>query len=69
MKKIPNRRPSLTEDFGMGISVTVSFHPETQEAVEVFVTSRGKASDNPMQEALYNLGVQVSKMIQGKNKS
>ena len=53
----------------MGISVTVSFHPETQEAVEVFVTSRGKASDNPMQEALYNLGVQVSKMIQGKNKS
>ena len=69
MKKIPNRRPSLTEDGGMGISVTVSFHPETQEAVEVFVTSRGKASDNPMQEALYNLGVQVSKMIQGKNKS
>jgi hypothetical protein len=53
----------------MGISVTVSFHPETHEAVEVFVTSRGKASDNPMQEALYNLGVQVSKMIQGKNKS
>ena len=43
MKKIPNRRPSLTEDVGMGISVTVSFHPETQEAVEVFVTSRGKA--------------------------
>tara|TARA_R100000329_G_C7501702_1_gene176661 strand:+ start:198 stop:410 length:213 start_codon:yes stop_codon:yes gene_type:complete len=69
MKKIPNRRPSLTEDVGMGISVTVSFHPETNEAVEVFVTSRGKASDNPMQEALYNLGVQVSKMIQGKNKS
>ena len=69
MKKIPNRRPSLTEDVGMGISVTVSFPPETQEAVEVFVTSRGKASDNPMQEALYNLGVQVSKMIQGKNKS
>ena len=69
MNKIPNRRPSLTEDVGMGISVTVSFHPETQEAVEVFVTSRGKASDNPMQEALYNLGVQVSKMIQGKNKS
>ena len=69
MKKIPKRRPSLTEDVGMGISVTVSFHPETQEAVEVFVTSRGKASDNPMQEALYNLGVQVSKMIQGKNKS
>ena len=35
MKKIPNRRPSWTEDVGMGISVTVSFHPETQEAVEV----------------------------------
>ena len=50
MKKIPNRRPSLTEDVGMGISVTVSFHPETNEAVEIFVTSRGKASDNPMQK-------------------
>ena len=69
VKEVPNRRPSWTEDVGMGISVTVSFHPETQEAVEVFVTSRGKASDNPMQEALYNLGVQVSKMIQGKDNS
>tara|TARA_R110002020_G_scaffold5441_4_gene22709 strand:+ start:45 stop:284 length:240 start_codon:yes stop_codon:yes gene_type:complete len=69
VKEVPNRRPSWTEDVGMGISVTVSFHPETQEAVEVFVTSRGKASDNPMQDALYNLGVQVSKMIQGKDNS
>ena len=65
-KELPSRRPSVTEDVGMGISVTVSFHPETGEAAEVFVTGRGKASDNPMQEALYNLGVQVSKMIQGE---
>jgi hypothetical protein len=68
-KKIPNRRPCMTEDVGMGLTVTVSFHPENGEPVEVFMTGRGKASDNPMQEALYNLGVQASNLMQGKDKS
>jgi hypothetical protein len=53
----------------MGLTLTVSFHPKTGEAVEIFMTGRGKASDNPMQEALYNLGVQASRLMQGKDKS
>ena len=63
-KEIPNRRPCLTEDVGMGLTVTVSYHPETGEAVEVFMTGRGKASDNPMQDALYNMGVKASSLMQ-----
>ena len=69
MKDLPNRRPCMTEDVGMGLTVTVSFHPETGQAVEVFMTGRGKASDNPMQEALYNLGLQASKLMQDKDNS
>ena len=67
-KKLPNRRPCVTEEIGMGISVTVSFHPETMEPIEVFVSQRGKASDNPMQEALYNLGVAASNLMQGEGR-
>ena len=63
-KNIPNRRPCVTTDVGEGLAVTVSFHPETGEAVEVFMTGRGKASDNPMQDALYNMGVKVSELMQ-----
>lgn len=48
----------------MGLAVTVSFHPRTGEALEVFMTGRGKASDNQMQEALYRMGVEASKLIQ-----
>jgi hypothetical protein len=48
----------------MGLAVTVSFHPNTGEAVEVFMTGRGKASDNEMQNVLYNMGVEVSKLMQ-----
>mgnify|MGYP003111217889 FL=1 len=67
---LPNRRPCITTDVGEGLAVSVSYHPETKEAVEVFVSSRGKkASDGPMSDALYNLGVQVSSIIQGKDKS
>ena len=65
-EKLPNRRPCVTEEIGMGISVTVSFHPETMEPIEVFLSQRGKASDNPMQEALYNLGVAASNLMQGE---
>ena len=67
---LPNRRPCITTDVGEGLAVSVSYQPETKEAVEVFVSSRGKkASDGPMSDALYNLGVQVSSIIQGKDKS
>ena len=61
---LPNRRPCVTTELGMGLAVTVSFHPNTGEAVEVFMTGRGKASDNEMQNVLYNMGVEVSKLMQ-----
>ena len=62
---LPNRRPCITTEGGVGLAVTVSYHPETTEAVEIFVTGRGKkASDGPMTDALYNLGVQASKLMQ-----
>jgi len=65
MLDLPNRRPCVTEDVGMGLSVTVSYHPETLQPVEVFMTGRGeKASDNPMTEALYNMGVTASLLMQ-----
>ena len=63
-KDIPNRRPCVTTDVGEGLAVTVSFHPKTGEAVEVFMTGRGKASDNPMQDALYNMGVKAAELMQ-----
>ena len=67
---LPNRRPCITTDVGEGLAVSVSYHPETNQALEVFVSSRGKkASDGPMSDALYNLGVQVSSIIQGKEHS
>ena len=63
--KLPNRRPCITTDVGEGIAITVSYHPDTEEPVELFVTSRGKkASDGPMTDALYNLGVTASKLMQ-----
>ena len=66
---LPNRRPCITTEVGEGLAVTVSYHPETNEAVEIFVTGRGKkASDGPMTDALYNLGVQVSSIIQNKER-
>jgi hypothetical protein len=63
---LPNRRPCVTTDIGAGLAVTVSFHPHTGEAVEVFMTGRGKASDNTLTEALYQLGVTASKLMQGE---
>ena len=66
MKNLPNRRPCITQNIGAGLAVTVSFHPATGDAVEVFMTDRGKASDNEMTNALYNLGVTASKMMQGE---
>ena len=67
MTALPNRRPCVTEDVGTGLTVTVSYHPQTGTACEVFLTGRGKASDNPMQEALYNLGVCASSLMQDKS--
>lgn len=64
---IPDRRPCITQDVGQGLSVTVSYHPETNEPIEVFLVERGKASDTPMRDALYNLGVTASKLMQNED--
>jgi len=64
---LPNRRPCVTTDIGAGLAVTVSFHPHTGEACEVFMTGRGKASENSLTEALYQLGVTASKLMQGEH--
>ena len=68
MIELPNRRPCVSQDVGEGMTVTVSYHPQSGDAVEVFLTGRGvKASDSPMAEALYRLGVVASKMMQKEN--
>ena len=67
MSQLPNRRPCVTSELGMGISVTVSYHPETKQRIEVFLSSRGKASYNEMQNVLYNLGVEASSLMHKEN--
>jgi len=68
MSNLPNRRPCITTDVGEGLAVTVSFHPVTNTPVEVFLSGRGKkASDGPMTDALYNMGVEASKLMQNKD--
>ncbi len=62
-RSVPNRRPSVTAEVGQGLTVTISFCPTTNTPVEIFLTGRGKASDSPMTEALYNLGVVASKIM------
>lgn len=66
MKQVPNRRPCITTNVGAGMAVTVSFCPQTGEAIEVFMSQRGKASDNELTQAMYNLGVTASKLMQGE---
>jgi hypothetical protein len=62
---IPNRRPCVTTDIGSGLAVTVSFHPKTGDAVEVFMTKRGnKAGQSELDDAMYKLGVTASKLMQ-----
>ena len=63
---LPNSRPCVTTEIGAGLAVTVSFHPQTGEACEVFMTGRGKASENTLTDALYQLGVTASKLMQGE---
>jgi hypothetical protein len=66
MRQVPNRRPCITTNVGAGMAVTVSFCPKSGDAIEVFMSQRGKASDNELTEAMYNLGVTASKLMQGK---
>lgn len=58
-----NRRPSVTTKVGR-FAATVSFDPSTGHPIEVFITDRGVKVGEWLDEALYNLGVEVSKIMQ-----
>ena len=48
--------------------MSVSFDPETGKPYDVFLVGRGyKASDVPLNQALYEAGVNISKIMQGED--
>ncbi len=66
---LPNRRPSSTIRVVTEIDnyyCTISYHPETGEPCEVFMTGRGKVGQT-MDSVLSQLGVAISKELQGKD--
>ena len=66
---LPNRRPNETISantrFGK-IHATISYHPETGLPCEFFFTGRGKTGQ-AVDEILYELGVGLSRALQGKD--
>ena len=58
------RRPCTTVQIASGYAVTVGFDPDTLKPVEVFITQRGKASNSEMEQVLYDIGVEASKLMQ-----
>lgn len=63
--KLPNRRPCITartENFHFSIS----FHPETNEPVEIFIGGRGK-SGSQLDFELEELSIKASKIMQGRD--
>jgi len=65
---LPNRRLCVTEQIGP-FAVSVGFVPDKDGGwvvpAEVFITSRGKTGTE-LDGHLYELGVAVSKMMQGE---
>ena len=64
MNKMSNRRPCIntrTNNF----HISVSFHPETGNPVEFFITGRGKVGQQ-LDTELYELNVEASKLMQGE---
>ena len=67
-KNSKNRRPSINMNCGQGLIVSVSFDPDTLKPYDVFLVGRGyKASDVPLNQALYEAGVNISKIMQGED--
>lgn len=62
---LPNRRPHITQEIGP-FAVTVGFKPGTTQPVEVFLTKRSKVGSE-LDDHLYELGVAVSKLMQGED--
>ena len=50
MLDLPTRRPCVTKEVGMGLSLTVSYQPMTAQPIEVLQKERGKAADKQMKE-------------------
>ena len=61
---LPNRRPHIGETVGP-FKFTVSCHPATGAPVEVFINERAK-SGTELEAHLYELGVRISKVMQGE---
>ncbi len=64
MIDLPNRRPCITtrtENFHF----SVGFDPATGQAVEFFITGRGKVGQQ-LDTELYELSVKASKLMQGE---
>jgi hypothetical protein len=67
MREPPNRRPSeqIELDFATFRFVfSVGYHPDTGIPCEVFISERGKPGD--LNDALYELGIAISKTLQGE---
>mgnify|MGYP003132060023 CR=1 FL=1 len=68
---LPNRRPATTIRVETNIDnyyCTISYHPKTNEPVEVFMTGRGKVGQE-MDDVLRRLGIAISRELQGKDSS
>lgn len=65
-KKLPNRRPCLTETLeieGRKYAVSYGFDPNDAELREIFISARGKSGSNQDHE-LYSAGVLASHALQ-----
>lgn len=65
---LPTRRHLITIEAGndqFKFMASVGFHPKTGAPCEVFFTGRAKPG-SALDDALYDLGVKISKAMQGK---
>lgn len=61
---LPNRRPCITTRTD-NFHFSVGFDPTTGQAVEFFITGRGKVGQQ-LDRELYDLSVKASKLMQGE---
>jgi len=66
---LPNRRPSehVTANTRFGrVHLTLSYHPENGQILEMFFTGRG-TTGSEIEDILYELGIGLSRALQGKD--
>lgn len=67
LKPPPDRRPSeqiCLDCDGFRFVFSIGYHPETGYPCEVFISERGKPG--ALNDALYELGIAISKTLQGE---